>query len=304
MKTLIYLKALSDETRLRLVNLLLNNELNVNEIASVMEMGQSRVSRHLKILTDSGILSSRRDGLWVFYRAVRHGDGKEFLDSISGIITSDKELKQDLTNLESLIKSREKSKNEFFDSIALDWDKIRYNILGDLDVTSRIVSSAGEFAAVADLGCGTGELLYSLKDKAEKIIGVDRSSIMLEQAKERFSSCSTDADLRIGDLEHLPMRDREVDFAVFNMVLHHMPDPSVVIAESWRVLKESGRLIIADFDKHSNEEMRNLYGHRWLGFSSNEMEGWLNVAGFNILEETFFDIKNGLKVCLYVSEKV
>ena len=125
MNSLIFFKSLADETRLRIMNLLLNHELNVNEIVSVMGMGQSRISRHLKILTDSGLLISRRDGLWVFYRAATDGRGGALAGAFKTFIKDDESLSRDLSALDLLLKKREDEKNRFFDSIAGEWDSIK-----------------------------------------------------------------------------------------------------------------------------------------------------------------------------------
>jgi len=303
MEPIVYFKALSDETRIRLLNLLLNYELNVNEIVAVMGMGQSRISRHLKILSDSGLLASRRDGLWVFYSAAEEGDGKAFLDAVSHLILKDESLNDDLKSLERMIEEREDEKNRFFNSIASDWDSVKHEILGSIDMVSEIIPYIRKTDTIADLGCGTGELLYSLSKSAEKVIGVDKSPRMLDEARRRFSATGGDVDLRIGEIEHLPMRDREADLAVINMVLHHLPAPQNGISEACRVLKEGDRLIIVDLEKHTNEEMRKNYGHRWLGFSGVEMKGWLRDSGFSLEDQNQFDVKQGLKVNLFIAKK-
>jgi len=293
-----YFKALSDETRLRLLNLLIHFELNVNEITEAMSMGQSRISRHLKILTDSGLLDWRRDGLWVFYRSAREGNGREFINSISATFKNDYDLKIDLSRLLWIIEEKSRAKTEFFDSIAPDWDNIKKDITGSLDITGQVLDRIRSADTAADLGCGTGELLLALSKKARRVIGVDKSPKMLAQLKSRFDDKNGRIDLRIGAIEHLPMKDGEADTAVINMVLHHLPSPFNGIAEANRILKTGGHLYIIDLDKHGSEKMRERYGHRWLGFSRDDMENWLESAGFMINERAGFKGAGGMRIIL------
>ncbi len=294
-----YFKALSDETRLRLFNLLWHHELSVNEIVSLMGMGQSRISRHLKILSDSGLLTSRRDGLWVFYRAQRNGNAGGITDKLEEIVRGDTDLRDDLERLGRMLSDQASEKTRFFDSLAPRWDVVKAEIVGEVDLTREIVSCLSPCSVASDLGCGTGELLLDLKSVAEKVIGVDRSPRMLEEARKRLGKASDGIELRIGEIEHLPMREGESDAAVANMVLHHLSSPRECIREMARVVRGGGVLIIADLDKHENEEMRRRFGHRWLGFDRKEMERWLVDAGFRVLEVRMYPARNGLAIALF-----
>lgn len=301
MNSLIFFKSLADETRLRIMNLLLNHELNVNEIVSVMGMGQSRISRHLKILTDSGLLISRRDGLWVFYRAATDGRGGALAGAFKTFIKDDESLSRDLSALDLLLKKREDEKNRFFDSIAGEWDSIKDQIMDNVTVTDDIISLFEKCSVAADLGCGNGKLLPRLREKAGLVIGVDKSSQMLDEARRNLSSDGAGIELRIGEIEHLPMRDGEADAAVINMVLHYLASPYDGINEAGRILKKGNRLVIVDLDKHSNEEMRERFGHRWLGFSVDELGGWLARGGFHVAEVMRRDVKKGLTMNIILS---
>jgi len=303
MQLALYFKALADATRLRLLNILYTHELNVNEIVSIMGMGQSRISRHLKILTDSGLLKYRRDGLWVFYRAEKEGRGGELLGLLSDFIRTDREMSADYELLSNVIEEGYRQRTRFFDSLAPDWNDIKQSIFGDFNISEAIVERIDRCDVAADLGCGTGELLPYIKQKAKKVIGVDKSPKMLEMAGRRPSLNDKGIELRIGEIEHLPMRDREANAAVINMVLHYLPSPERAIYEAGRVVKNGGALIIADLDKHRDEQMRTKYSHRWLGFSRKNIERWLSDAGFNLSEFSQFDVLNGLKIDLYVSVK-
>ncbi|MBP7735319.1 MAG: metalloregulator ArsR/SmtB family transcription factor [Spirochaetes bacterium] len=303
MEIVQYYKALADETRLRLLNLLLRHELNVNEIVSVMGMGQPRISRHLKILTDCGLLKFRRDGLWVFYSAAQEGRGGDFNDLFRDFVGNNQDLKQDYMAMKAILEEGLKEKTRFFDSIASEWDDIKLGIFGTVNISDEIVERIADCDVAADLGCGTGELLIPIRKKARKVIGVDKSPRMLEEAERRLASNGKGIELRIGEMEHLPMRDQEADAAIINMVLHHLPSPDTSILEAGRVLKTGGSLIIVDLDKHQNEEMRKKYEHRWLGFTKKNIEKWLSAGGFLPREFVQFDARDGLKIDLFVSIK-
>ena len=185
-------------------------------------------------------------------------------------------------------------KTEYFNAIAPDWEDIRADILGDFRAAPEVIPMLIEKNTIADLGCGTGELLASLQQKGRQCIGVDRSPRMLDLAAERLKGSG--ADLRIGGIEHLPIREGEIDGAVINMVLHHLNDPKAALSEVSRVITSGGSLVIVDLARHGNEELRQRYGHRWLGFDEKGLGDMLSEAGFAIQEQKEFSVKQGLKV--------
>ncbi len=300
-QALQFFKALADDTRLRLVHVLNRYELNVNELISILGMGQSRVSRHLKILTSAGLLSWRRDGLWVFYAAVEEGPGRKFLDAVLPFLAGDA-ARADLDMAAGVIDERLRSTRQFFNAIADDWDCLAREVLGDFDLPGAIVARMPAGAVAADLGCGTGQVLERMLEPAGEVIGVDGSARMLELARRRFASESGRVSLRIGDLEHLPLRDGEADFISINMVLHHLSSPVAALEEARRALKRNGRLVIADFDRHENEAMRASYGDRWLGFTMEALTAALARAGFAPRTAERIAVEQGLFIHLIVAE--
>ncbi|WP_316896780.1 metalloregulator ArsR/SmtB family transcription factor [Pseudodesulfovibrio indicus] len=302
MEIIKYCKALSDDTRARLVNVLLEYELNVGEIVQVMEMGQSRISRHLKILSESGLVHVRRDGLWAFYRASEEGPGRAFLNGVRELMADEPELTRDRNRAEKVIRERTAATRQFFDDIASEWDRMTAEVLGDLDLGREIRSRLPQCDCAADIGCGTGDMLEILSQSAKTVIGVDNSPKMLELAEERFSGDAR-MSLRIGEMTHLPLRDWEADCTVMSLVLHHLARPVDALREAARVLKIGGRLLIAEFDQHENELMRTEYGDRRLGIPREKMVGWLDQARFNVLSVTEFTVNMGLVVVLYEAEK-
>jgi ArsR family transcriptional regulator len=303
MKVINYFKALADETRLRLLNLLNQHELNVNEIVAVLNMGQSRISRHLKILTDNNLLISRHDGLWTFYSASSSQNGSEFISAIQYLFKREDIFGTDLNRAREIIERRSKETTRFFDSIAEDWETLKAEIIGDFDLNGFILDHIPSSDTAVDLGCGTGDLLADLQGKTSLVIGVDKSPNMLERARKRFSRHKSNIDIRIGEIEHLPLGDGEADLAIINMVLHHLASPQTAFREINRILASNTRFIIVDFLKHNLENMRLKYGDRWLGFSEKKIKKWLKESGFRVDKLEYFQLNKGLRGFLLCSQK-
>ncbi len=303
MDSVVLFKSLSDITRIRLFNILLHHELSVNEIVSVMGMGQSRISRHLKILVDSGILACRRDGIWAFYSVVGNGPGRRFADAVSYLLEDEAFSEKDLSCTQQIVDDRRFNTMNFFNSIASEWDLLKQEIIGDLDLNAAIIDRMDNCRVVVDLGCGTGDLIWKIKTIVSHVIGVDSSTKMLEETRNRLQKTDNGVDLRLGELEHLPLGNNEADCAVMSMVLHHLSDPEAVFEEVNRILKQKGTFIISDFDKHDNEALRKTYGDRWLGFSCEEIEKWLVNHGFTLKSKDSLELKKTLKLNLFKAEK-
>jgi ubiquinone/menaquinone biosynthesis C-methylase UbiE len=301
MEILNHFKALSDSTRIRVLNILLNHELNVNEIVYLMDMAQPRISRHLKILTDAGLLECRRDGKSSFYLVPAKGPGREIIDAIQYLMADEPLLKQDLVHAENFVLARKEKAVQFFDRIASRWDLLKREILGDFDLNEAVIQAMPRSNVAVDLGCGTGELVERLQSIAEHVIGVDSSSRMIELARSRAYPDKERVDLRLGELEHLPLKNNEADCVVVSMVLHHLSTPNRFVSEVRRVMKKNGTLVIVDFDKHNDESLRQTYGDRWLGFSKNEILGILKPKGFTVIEDRSFRIEKNLTLNLYRS---
>ncbi len=301
-KSLPYFKALADETRLRLLSVLCRHELNVNELVQLFEMGQSRISRHLKILTGAGLLEWRRDGLWVFYSAPAKGEGRKFIDAVLPFIIEDPAFLADMQMATSMIEERVHKTQQFFNSIAEDWDKLSREVLGGLDLAGIVTAHMLPCNVAADLGCGTGNVLQALLGAAQNVIGVDGSARMLELARRRLASVADRVSLRIGDLAHLPLRDGEADFACLNMVLHHLPAPAEALAEIRRVLTPNGRLVLTDFASHTDERMRSDYGDHWLGFTAATLQEYLAIAGFSVIDASLAPVERGLSLHIIVAQ--
>lgn len=301
--TLPIFKALADETRLRLVNILLHYELSVNELVRILGMGQSRVSRHLKILSESGLLRSRRDGLWVFYSVPPKGDKRDFLVNVMPFFAKDKTLANDLDVAAQILEERARRARQFFNSIAENWDDLNREILGDFDLPGVVDAAMPRPCPVAvDLGCGTGAVLEKIRSGTGLAIGVDGSARMLELCRERMPAgvmANGAVSLRIGELSHLPLADHEASFACINLVLHHLAKIDEVFTEIRRVLMPGGTLFIADFSSHSDETMRVRYGDHRLGFEEGDLRADLERSGFTIIKTERRPVNRGLELMLF-----
>ena len=298
-----YFKALSDGTRLRLLNILGFREFNVQELMGILDMGQSRISRHLKLLLDGGLIESRRDGLWSFYRAVEHDAGFRFIDSIRYLFEEESIYRQDLETAAALLRTGKLQSRRFFDSVASSWEIMKRSVIGELDLVGEIVQRIPSSENAADLGCGSGALLERIAGTVRNVIGVDSSREMLAEAAKRLGRKAAEVDLRIGELEHLPLRDGETEVAIVNLVLHHLRNPRQGLLEARRILRAGGTVILVDFYKHEQEMMRSRYGDHWLGFSTEEIESWLEETGIRVDEHHQYAVRKGLRVFLYCGSK-
>ena len=302
-RALGYFKALSDQTRLRLLNILRFKEFNVQELMGILDMGQSRISRHLKLLQDGGLIESRRNGMWSFYRAIDRDPGRRFTDSICYLFEEHPIYRHDLDAAAACLRTGRLRSRHFFDSVASNWESMKRSVIGELDLVGEIAKFIPPAQSAADLGCGSGTLLERIAGKMGTVIGVDSSREMLAEAAKRLGPKAELVDLRVGELEHLPLGDGETEVAIINLVLHHLRNPRQGLLEARRILRKGGTLVVADFDRHEQEMMRSRYGDHWLGFSPEEVESWLEDAGFHIDGPHHYPVLNDLEVLVYTASK-
>ncbi|MEQ1856187.1 MAG: metalloregulator ArsR/SmtB family transcription factor [Longimicrobiales bacterium] len=277
------LSALGDETRVRILALLERSELTVTELASVLQASQPTVSRQLKTLAAEGWVEARAEGRNRHYRIAPELDSaaRGLWRIVREQIGEDGIYAVDAERARSVLERRRLRSAEFFASAAERWDEVREQLFGP---TANLVPLLGLVQAdwtVADLGVGTGALAETLAPFAARVVGVDRSEQMLAAASLRLAS-HANVSLQKGELERLPLGDRELDLAVMALVLHYVVDPPTVLAEVRRTLKSRGRLVLVDMRVHDRgpsyaEEM----GHVWPGFEADRVRGWLQDAGFD-----------------------
>ena len=275
-------KALADSCRLRLTAVLLAGEFTVQELTGIMSMGQSRISRHLKILTEAGVLSVKRQGTWSYFRV---GEGNRFFAAIraafEGEMATLPERQRDLNSVAAVLEERRRRSQEFFDRHARQWDDLARTLLPVPEYRQRLLELVPHGGTVLEIGVGTGGLLRELATRAEKVIGVDHSPAMLEEAGRTVAESGlTGIELRLGEMTHLPLPTAAVGCLVANMVLHHAADPAAVLVEFRRVLAPGGTLLLADLARHERETAREQLADQWLGFEETELQSWLAAAGF------------------------
>lgn len=276
------LKALADPCRLRLTAVLLSGEFTVQELTCIMGMGQSRISRHLKILTEAGVLSVKRQGTWSYYRS---GSDAPFFTAIRAAFEREAEFlpdySRDMAAVATILDERRRRSQEFFDRHARQWDELVRTLLPVPEYRQQLLDQVPQGCSVLEIGVGTGGLLTELATRAARLIGVDHSPAMLDEARRRLNDNGLNSiELRLGEMSHLPLPDGGVGCVVCNMVLHHAADPAAVLAEIRRVLAPGGILLLADLARHDREAVREQLADQWLGFEEDELKGWMNASGF------------------------
>jgi ArsR family transcriptional regulator len=276
------MSALSDATRCRMLLVLERNELSVTELCTVLQMPQSTVSRHLKVLGDEQWVDSRAEGPSRLYTMAAErlepaerrlwGLVREQMSESPGSV-------QDAQRLRSVLAGRRSKSQEFFSSAAGQWDRLRTELFGQRADLLAMLALLDEQWVVGDLGCGTGQLAGALAPFVARVVAVDDSAPMLAAARKRLASFRN-ISIQRGRLESLPLDEAELDAAMLFLVLHYVGDPAAALAEARRVLKPGGRLVIADMMPHDREEYRRTMGHIWQGFSAAQIGRWLADAGF------------------------
>jgi len=296
------LKALADPCRLRLTAVLLAGEFTVQELTRIMDMGQSRISRHLKILTEAGVLTVKRQGTWSYYRA---GEANSFFAAIRPALEPEMEKlaerKQDLAAIAEVLEERRRRSQEFFDQHARQWDELARALLPLPEYRQQLLALVPTDVTMLEIGVGTGGLLTELAARAARVIGVDHSPAMLEEARRRLLDRGVSGvELRLGEMTHLPLPDSSVSCVVANMVLHHAADPAAVLTEIRRVLLPGGVLLLADLARHEREAAREQLADQWLGFEESELTGWLLAAGLVVVSCERIEGVNGQEAVLVV----
>lgn len=273
--------ALADSTRSRMLLLLERHELTVNEIRSVLQLPQSTVSRHLKILADHDWIVSRPEGASRRYRAAEKLDSssRRLWHLVREQVFTTPAAGNDARRVQAVLAHRRNKSQKFFSSAAGQWDRLRVELFGKRADLLGLLGLLDESWTVGDLGCGTGQLSESLAPFVSRVIAVDDSAAMLAAARRRLASM-TNIEVKSGRLESLPIEGGSLDAALLFLVLHYVPEPDAAIAEARRTLKPGGRLLIVDMMPHDREELLHEMGHVWRGFSEERIASLFDSAGF------------------------
>lgn len=279
-------QALADPTRLRIVALLRLMELSVGELAQVLGQSQPRVSRHLKILADAGVLERRKEGSWVFLTLA----DAERVDPMFALVDSWADpsthtlFGADAARTESIRTERAEAANRYFAGHAEVWDQIRSLHVAESEVEHAIDHALGKrpLGRLIDVGTGTGRMIELFGPRAIQSIGIDRSSDMLRLARVKLEAAGISSSLRQGDMYALPLGDRSADTIIIHQVLHYAHSPATAISEAARVLSPGGTLLVVDFAAHDREELRATDAHIRLGFEDEVMASWFASAGLEV----------------------
>jgi ubiquinone/menaquinone biosynthesis C-methylase UbiE/DNA-binding transcriptional ArsR family regulator len=280
------LEAAGEITRLRLLALLSEAEVTVSELVTILGQSQPRISRHLKLLAEAGLIERHREGAWAFFRLADRGALGEVAQAIVGRLErADPLLATDHARLAEVRQSRAEQAARYFAEQAGDWDRIRSLHVPEERVEAALAEIVGtrHFHAVLDLGTGTGRMLELLAAHANRAVGLDQSPAMLNVARARLDHAGfRNVQLRQGDIYALPVERDGYDLVVIHQVLHYLDDPARALREAARTLRPGGQLVIIDFAPHELEFLREKHAHRRLGFSHAEVGTLLEEAGLAV----------------------
>ncbi len=280
------LKAAGEETRLRIVALLAEAELTVSDLTDILRQSQPRISRHLRLLAEAGLVERFREGSWAFFRlGERGGSAALARELIERLDPDDTTIARDRERLAAVRAARAAAAQKYFGRHAAEWDRIRKLHVADESVEEAIRAALAEkpFRSLLDLGTGTGRMLELFGPDLERGLGLDMSLDMLALARARLDRAGLrHCSVRQGDIYDLALPKDSFDVVIIHQVLHFLDDGARAIAEAARVLRPSGRLLVVDFAPHDLEFLRDEHAHRRLGFSAETVSGWLSAAGLDV----------------------
>ncbi len=280
------LKAAAEPTRLRILALLAVWELTVKDLTQVLGQSQPRISRHLKLLAEAGLVDRHREGTWVNVRLAEEAGGVNFAQIIIGWLDrGDDLLRRDLERARALVEARAARAQAYFAENAGEWDAIRALHMDEAGVETAMQAMLGgeRLQAFLDLGTGTGRLLELFAPIFERGIGIDTNPEMLSYARSRIEAAGLrHAQVRQGDIYNLNLPDDAHDAVVMHQVLHFLTEPDVAVREAARVVAPGGRLMVVDFAPHDHDVLRDRFAHSYLGISDERMAAWLAGAGLEL----------------------
>ena len=279
------LKAAGEETRLRVLALLAEAELTVSDLTDILRQSQPRISRHLKLLVEAGLVERFREGTWAFFRLAEHGGGADVARAlIERLNPGDQTIARDRERLSSVRQARAAAAQAYFRAHAVEWDRIRKLHVADEAVEDAIRAALSDkpFRSLLDLGTGTGRMLEMFGPDIERGLGLDLSLDMLLLARDRLERAGLrNCSVRQGDIYDLPLADDSFDVVILHQVLHFLDDGARAIREAARVLRPGGRLLVVDFALHEQEFLREQFAHRRLGFAPDTVMQWITASGLD-----------------------
>ncbi len=278
-------RAAAESTRLRILALCAESELTVTELTQILGQSQPRVSRHLKVLCEGGLLERHQERAWVFYRLADPGREATLAEAIVALLPDDDPtLTLDRERLSVIKQARAERAGRYFRDNAADWDQIRALHVDESDVEAALAQlfDGRNMENFLDIGTGTGRVLELMAPNVKSGVGIDMSHEMLALARVRLETADLKhCQVRQGDMYNLSFANDSFDGIAFHMVLHFADDPSGVLAEAARVLRPGGRLVLVDFAPHDLEFLRDKHAHRRLGFTPSDVTSWCAAAGLD-----------------------
>jgi ubiquinone/menaquinone biosynthesis C-methylase UbiE/DNA-binding transcriptional ArsR family regulator len=282
-QTVEILRAAGEPSRLRILGLLAREELAVMELCQILDQSQPRVSRHLRLLTESGLVERFPDGGWVFYRLAADEAHRALVAQVLALIDgADPAMVRDLERLHEVRERRFAKASAYFAENAPRWDELRSLYVAEDAVEAAILAAAGEgpFRRLIDLGTGSGRMLTLFAGRTDSAVGIDLSHQMLNVARVHVKDAGvTGCELRHGDIFSTRLPGQHADLVVVHQVLHYLSDPAAAVAEAARLVAPAGKLLIVDFAPHQLDYLREAHAHRRLGFTDEEVRRWLVAAG-------------------------
>lgn len=278
------LRAAGEPTRLRVLALLTGEELSVMELSRVLQQSQPRVSRHLKLMTEAGLIERFPDGARVFYRISSDLPARRLVETVLDLL-EDAEGESDHQRLDEVRGERAAAAAAYFEQVAPQWDRIRSLYVAETTVEKAVEEAAGPgpFERVVDLGTGSGRMLTLLGKKAKMSVGLDLSHNMLNIARSNVTKAGIDkVELRHGDIFATRLPSASADLVIVHQVLHYLADPHAAVVEAARLVAPDGKILIVDFAQHEMESLREEHQHRRLGFAEDEISGWLTDCGLDV----------------------
>ena len=298
------LKAAAESSRLRILALLARGDLTVSDITEILGQSQPRVSRHLKLLLEAGLIGRYQEGSWAFFRLSDSDAARDFvLGLVSGIRAADPQVERDLERMAAVKRRRQERAAEYFSQNAASWDQIRLLHAPDRAVEAALLKLVGKrpFQAMLDLGTGTGRLLEIFAPLYRRGVGIDMSREMLTVARANLDKAGIfNAQVRQGDIFAPPVERDAFDLVTIHQVLHYLDDPARAVHEAAKLLRPSGRLVIVDFAPHALEFLRAEHAHLRLGFSDKQIGEWFSEAGLDLEESEEFGPRAGAEAGLTV----
>lgn len=282
-EALTALRALSEETRLRILVLLAGGELSVSDLTDILSQSQPRISRHLKLLVEAGLVDRHREGAWAFFRIAGRADMRALLHSVlARLDPQDPRFGADRQRLSEVRTQRAVAAETFFSRLAPRWDSLRSLHVSEEAVEAALLDALGPapIGHALDLGTGTGRMLQLLAPRAERVVGLDASHAMLSVARANVGRAGlSSVELRQGDIYAPGLPVGSFDLVVIHQVLHYLDDPARALAGAARLLAPGGRIAVVDFAPHALEFLRDQEAHRRLGFAHDQVSAWLADAG-------------------------